>query len=200
MREKTPMFQSLREAQATCETCNACELAQTRTRTVFSGGSPNAKIMVIGEAPGKDEDAQGEPFVGRSGQLLMKGFAEVGLEREKDLYICNTIKCRPPQNRKPTPTEQHACRPFLDAQLAFIQPRIIVLCGATAVSSFLPHEKRTITQLRGQWCKHGSGAMLMPVFHPSYLLRHHSLEAGSPWALMKQDLAEIKRYLTTPFD
>jgi uracil-DNA glycosylase len=197
MREKTPMFQSLREAQATCETCNACELGQTRTRTVFAGGSPHAKIMVIGEAPGKDEDAQGEPFVGRSGQFLMKCFAQVGLEREKDLYICNTIKCRPPQNRKPTPAEKQACRPFLDAQIALIQPKIIVLCGATAVSSFLPHEKRTITQLRGQWFEEASGAKLMPVFHPSYLLRHHSLEAGSPRALMMQDLAEISRQLTT---
>ncbi len=185
------MFQNLAEAQATCESCHACELGQTRTKSVFAGGSPLAKIMVIGEAPGKDEDEQGEPFVGRSGQLLMKLFAEVGLERERDLYIVNTIKCRPPQNRKPTQAEKEACRPFLDAQLAFIQPQIIVLCGATAVSSLLPQEKRTITQIRGQWFDHASGAKVMAVFHPSYLLRHHSLDAGTPRSLMRLDLAEI---------
>jgi DNA polymerase len=191
------MFKSLADAQATCESCHACELGQTRTRSVFSGGSTQAKIMIIGEAPGKDEDEQGEPFVGRSGQLLMKLFAQVGLERERDLYICNTIKCRPPQNRKPTPLEKDACRPFLEAQIDFVQPKVIVLCGATAVSSLLPHEKRTITQVRGQWFDHASGAKVMAVFHPSYLLRHHSLEAGKPRALMMQDLAEISRQLTT---
>ncbi len=191
------MFKSLADAQATCESCHACELGQTRTRSVFSGGSPHAKIMIIGEAPGKDEDEQGEPFVGRSGQLLMKLFAQVGLERERDLYICNTIKCRPPQNRKPTPAEKKACRPFLEAQIALIQPKIIVLCGATAVSSLLPHEKRSITQVRGQWFDHASGAKIIAVFHPSYLLRHHSLEAGKPRALMMQDLAEISHQLTT---
>ncbi|MCE2930079.1 MAG: uracil-DNA glycosylase [Vampirovibrionales bacterium] len=189
------MFQSLEDDKTTCETCHACELGQTRIRSVFSGGSPYAKIMVIGEAPGKEEDEQGEPFVGRSGQLLMKLFAEVGFEREKDLYICNTIKCRPPQNRKPTLAEKEACRPFLDAQIAFVQPKIIVLCGTTAVSSLLPHEKRTITQIRGQWFHHTSGAKIMAVFHPSYLLRHHSLEAGKPRALMMVDLAEISRCL-----
>ena len=191
------MFQNLIEAQATCESCHACELGQTRTRTVFAGGSPPAKIMVIGEAPGKDEDEQGEPFVGRSGQLLTKLFAQVGLERERDLYIANTIKCRPPQNRKPTQAEKDACRPFLDAQLAFIQPKVIVLCGTTAVSSLLPHEKRTITEIRGQWFEHASGAKIMAVFHPSYLLRHHSLDAGKPRALMMQDLAEISRVLSS---
>jgi uracil-DNA glycosylase family 4 len=113
------------------------------------------------------------------------------------LYICNTIKCRPPQNRKPTPLEKDACRPFLEAQIDFVQPKVIVLCGATAVSSLLPHEKRTITQVRGQWFDHASGAKVMAVFHPSYLLRHHSLEAGKPRALMMQDLAEISRQLTT---
>ena len=191
------MFKSLADAQATCESCHACELGQTRTRSVFSGGSTHAKIMIIGEAPGKDEDEQGEPFVGRSGQLLMKLFAQVGVERERDLYICNTIKCRPPQNRKPTPLEKDACRPFLEAQIDFVQPKVIVLCGATAVSSLLPHEKRTITQVRGQWFDHASGAKVMAVFHPSYLLRHHSLEAGKPRDLMMQDLAEISRQLTT---
>jgi DNA polymerase len=191
------MFKSLADAQATCESCHACELGQTRTRSVFSGGSTQAKIMIIGEAPGKDEDEQGEPFVGRSGQLLMKLFAQVGLERERNLYICNTIKCRPPQNRKPTPLEKDACRPFLEAQIDFVQPKVIVLCGATAVSSLLPHEKRTITQVRGQWFDHASGAKVMAVFHPSYLLRHHSLEAGKPRAMMIQDLADISRHLTT---
>jgi uracil-DNA glycosylase family 4 len=191
------MFQNLIEAQATCESCHACELGQTRTRTVFAGGSPHAKVMVIGEAPGKDEDEQGEPFVGRSGQLLMKLFAEVGLERERDLYIVNTLKCRPPQNRKPRQAEKEACRRFLEAQLAFIQPKIIVLCGATAVSSLLPHEKRTITQIRGQWFEHASGAKIMAIFHPSYLLRHHSLDAGTPRALMGLDMAEIRRCLVS---
>ena len=188
------MFQNLAEAQATCETCVSCELGHTRTRSVFAGGSPHAKIMIIGEAPGQQEDEVGEPFVGRSGQLLMKLLAQVGLERSRDLYICNTVKCRPPQNRKPTRIEKEACRPFLEAQIAFIQPKVIVLCGATAVSSLLPNEKRTITQIRGQCFDHASGAKIIPVFHPSYLLRHHSLEAGKPRALMMQDLAQIATF------
>ncbi len=189
------MYTSLTEAQNKCHDCTACDLSHSRTQVVFSAGNPHATCMIIGEAPGQQEDESGEPFVGRSGQLLMQLFAEVGLHRDKDLYICNTVKCRPPQNRKPTTQEKEACRPFLEAQIRFVQPKIIVLCGATAVQSMIPDEKRSITHIRGQWFERRffeETVRMLPVFHPSYLLRHHSLEAGTPRALMKQDMQAIK--------
>lgn len=149
--------------------------------------------MVIGEAPGAEEDARGIPFVGRSGRLLDECLAQVGLNRAEDAYICNLIKCRPPGNRRPTPAEIKACRPWLDQQITEVNPDILLVLGATAVATLL--ERRTpISRLRGQWTE-WDGRHVMPSFHPSYLLRNPSKEAGKPRSLFLADLACVKRGL-----
>jgi len=186
------MEQELNKIKEQCLNCQKCPLGQTRTNIVFSDGIPNHKMMLIGEAPGFNEDQTGKPFVGRAGQLLDKIFASVGLSREKDVYICNTLKCRPPDNRDPLPSEKEACRPYLDAQLEILKPRIIILCGRVALTSFLTSEK-SISKIRGQWFDGPYGAKMMPIFHPSYLLRNQSKAVGSPKWLMWQDIKEIKR-------
>ncbi len=180
-----------------CEACNACALGATRKNMVFADGNPStARIVLIGEAPGEMEDESGIPFVGRAGQLLDEFLAEAGISRQDDLYIINTVKCRPPENRVPTQDEQNACRKFLDAQIDIIKPSAIILCGATALKTFVETDrKRTISKLRGQWMNitvDGVEYPSMTIFHPSYLLRNHSMEEGSPRRLMQQDLAEIK--------
>ena len=179
-----------------CAQCNKCPLGKTRTKSVFSAGIPNNKIMLIGEAPGYWEDQKGEPFVGKAGQLLDRIFESVGLSRQKDVYICNTIKCRPPDNRNPLPEEKEACKEFLDIQLATLKPKIILLCGNVAVQSFI-EGARGITHVRGKWYEGPYGAKMMPIFHPSYLLRNDSREKGSPKWLMWQDIQEIKRAYDT---
>ena len=179
-----------------CAKCNKCPLGKTRTKSVFSAGIPNNKIMLIGEAPGYWEDQKGEPFVGKAGQLLDRIFESVGLSRQKDVYICNTIKCRPPDNRNPLPEEKEACKEFLDIQLATLKPKIILLCGNVAVQSFI-EGARGITHVRGKWFDGPYGAKMMPIFHPSYLLRNDSREKGSPKWLMWQDIQEIKRAYDT---
>lgn len=180
-----------------CESCNACALASTRNNVVFGDGNPStAKIVLIGEAPGEMEDETGRPFVGRAGQLLNEFLAQAGISRDEDVYIINTVKCRPPENRVPTDEEKSACRKFLEAQIDIINPRAIVLCGATAMKSFVTLDKKqTISKVRGQWMNisvDGKEYKAMTIFHPSYLLRNHSMEEGSPRRLMQQDLANIK--------
>jgi DNA polymerase len=146
--------------------------------------------MVIGEAPGADEDAQGRPFVGRSGRLLDASLTEVGLDQEDDIYICNLIKCRPPGNRRPTPVELKACRPWLDRQILEVNPEVLLILGATASAALL--ECRTpISRLRGQWLQ-WKGRFVMPSFHPSYLLRNPSREPGKPRSLFIADLTQVK--------
>ena len=186
------MEQELEQVKQACQTCQKCPLGQTRTHIVFSDGRPNHKIMLIGEAPGFHEDQTGKPFVGRAGQLLDKILESVGLSREKDVYICNTLKCRPPNNRDPLPAEKAACRAYLDAQLAILKPRIIILCGRVALTSFLT-ESKSISKIRGQWFDGPYGSKMMPIFHPSYLLRNPSAVHGSHKWLMWQDIREIKR-------
>ena len=181
-----------------CEKCKACALAKTRNNVVFADGNPStAKIVLIGEAPGETEDELGRPFVGRAGQLLNEFLANAGISRDEDLYVINTVKCRPPQNRVPTDEEKSACRKFLDAQIDIINPRAIILCGATALKSFVELDKKqTISKVRGQWMNisvDGKEYKAMTIFHPSYLLRNHSMEDGSPRRLMQEDLANIKR-------
>lgn len=163
---------------------------------MFSSGKPNNKLVLVGEAPGYWEDQKGEPFVGKAGQLLDKIFECVGLSRKNDVYICNTIKCRPPENRDPLPNEKEACREYLDAQLEVLKPKIILICGRVALNTFLP-DKGGITKVRGQWFEGANGAKMMPIFHPSYLLRNDSREKGSPKWLMWQDIKEIKRVYDT---
>lgn len=182
----------LEKVREKCLKCQKCDLYKTRTKTVFSAGIPNHKLMLIGEAPGYYEDQQGEPFVGKAGQLLDRIFASVGLSRQKDVYICNTLKCRPPENRDPLPEEKEACREYLDAQIEILKPRIILLCGRVAVNSML-NTNQGITRVRGKWFEGPNFSKMMPIFHPSYLLRNDSREKGSPKWLMWQDIQEIKK-------
>ena len=182
----------LEKIREKCKNCHKCPLWNTRTNSVFSGGVPNHRLMLIGEAPGYWEDQKGEPFVGKAGQLLDKIFACVGLSRTKAVYICNTLKCRPPDNRNPLPEEKAACREFLDAQIEILKPRIILLCGGVAVNSMLD-TPTGITKVRGKWFDGPYGSKMMPIFHPSYLLRNDSREKGSPKWLMWQDIKEIKK-------
>ena len=148
--------------------------------------------MLIGEAPGYWEDQKGLPFVGKAGQLLDRIFECVGLSRKNDVYICNTLKCRPPDNRDPLPDEKDACRKFLDSQIEILKPRIILLCGRVAVHSLLG-DIGGITKIRGKWFDGPFDSKMMPIFHPSYLLRNDSKEKGSPKWLMWQDIKEIKK-------
>ncbi|MBR6729849.1 MAG: uracil-DNA glycosylase [Alphaproteobacteria bacterium] len=186
------MLEELEKVKQDCLNCQKCPLAKTRTNVVFSDGKPNSNIVLIGEAPGANEDLQGKPFVGRAGQLLDKIFESVGLSREKDIYICNTLKCRPPENRDPLPSEKEACRNYLDAQLNILKPKIILLCGRVALTSFLPNVA-SISKVRGKWFDGPNGSKMMPIFHPSYLLRNPIARPGSPKALMWEDIKEIKR-------
>ena len=186
------MFEELEDIRQRCLKCEKCSLCKTRTNVVFSDGVPNNKLVLVGEAPGYREDQKGKPFVGKAGQLLDKIFACVGLSREKDVYICNTIKCRPPENRNPLPEEKEACREYLDAQLEILKPKIILICGSVALNSLLPNEGG-ITKVRGKWFEGKNGTKMMPIFHPSYLLRNDSKEKGSPKWLTWQDIKEIKR-------
>jgi len=148
--------------------------------------------MLIGEAPGYWEDQKGEPFVGKAGQLLDRILESVGFTRERDIYICNTIKCRPPENRNPLPEEKLACEEYLRAQIEILKPRIILVCGNIALNTMLPNE-RGITKARGRWYEGPYGSKMMPIFHPSYLLRNPSHKKGSPKWLMWQDIREIRR-------
>jgi uracil-DNA glycosylase len=174
-----------------CSQCQRCELGSTRTNAVISRGNPNAKIMIIGEGPGENEDLTGKPFVGKAGQLLDQILASVRFT-EDDVFICNIVKCRPPGNRKPSRDEMNACRPYLMEQIRLINPRIIVLAGASAIEGLFNEKSVGITKIRGGW-REWEGRDCMPVFHPSYLLRNPSKEKGSPKWLMWQDIQEIKR-------
>ncbi|MCT4552911.1 MAG: uracil-DNA glycosylase [Alphaproteobacteria bacterium] len=174
------------------EKCRDCELGGLRNKLVFSDGNSDARIVLIGEAPGAEEDKTGFPFVGRAGKLLDEFLNSVGITRENDIYIMNTLKCRPPQNRDPLPSEKVACRKFFDKQLDIIKPDIILLCGAVAMKSLM-EGKLAISKVRGQWFDGPGGAKMMPIFHPSYLLRNHRVVEGSPRWLMFEDMKEIKR-------
>jgi uracil-DNA glycosylase len=187
-------IKTLDEMENVCKQCFKCELSKTRNNVVFSDGNKNAKIMLIGEAPGRTEDETGKPFVGRAGKLLDKILESQDITREKNIYICNTVKCRPPENRVPTPQEKEACRSYLDAQIQLIRPKIILLAGATAVKSMMD-TKLPISKIRGQWFEGPLESKIMPIFHPSYLLRNDSKEPGTPKWLMWQDMKEIRRVM-----
>jgi len=154
--------------------CRKCALTETRRHVVFGEGNPYAEILIIGEAPGRDEDLQGRPFVGKSGQLLDKILAACGFTRDEHVFIGNIIKCRPPNNRVPTPQEAEICIPWLYRQIELIDPRILILLGSTALKYMAGQEHR-ITRDRGTWIKL-QGRLAMPVYHPSALLRNPSLK------------------------
>ncbi|MEO8585779.1 MAG: uracil-DNA glycosylase [Acidobacteriota bacterium] len=159
-------LQSLAKEVSSCVTCRLCK---TRKQTVFADGSPNARIMFIGEAPGADEDAQGVPFVGRAGQLLTRMIEDgMGLPRSS-VYIANVLKCRPPENRNPEPDEIAACRGYLESQIDLVKPEVLVALGKFA-AHFLLETEEGITRLRGKWGSY-RGIAVMPTLHPSYLLR-----------------------------
>jgi DNA polymerase len=164
-----------------------CSLCHTGSNIVFGEGNPQADLVFVGEAPGAEEDKQGLPFVGRSGQLLTKMIEAMGLSRSQ-VYICNVIKCRPPGNRNPTPEEVEACEPFLKKQLALIKPKVIVALGRYACQSLLKQEIK-MSEIRGEWTKY-EGIDLMPTFHPAYLLRSpgHKKEA---WADLQKVMARL---------
>jgi DNA polymerase len=170
--------------------CTRCKLHKGRKNIVFGVGDPNARLVFVGEGPGADEDAQGEPFVGKAGQLLTKMIQAMGLER-KDVYIANVVKCRPPNNRDPEPDEVAACEPFLVQQLGAIRPLVIVTLGKHALHTLVPGAT-SITRERGKWRTY-QGIRMMPTFHPSYLLRDPSKKKEA-W----QDLREVMRVLGLP--
>lgn len=174
-----------------CQKCTKCNLSKTRTNVVFSDGIPNKNLMLIGEAPGYWEDIKGKPFVGKAGQLLDRILASVGFTRN-DIYICNTIKCRPPENRNPLPEEKSACEEYLLQQIEIIKPKIILICGGVALNTMLPNQKG-ITAARGKWFDGPYGSQMIPIFHPSYLLRNDSREKGSPKWLMWQDIQAVRK-------
>ncbi|MBI3405877.1 MAG: uracil-DNA glycosylase [Acidobacteria bacterium] len=149
--------------------CRRCKLCERRTHIVFADGNPNAELVFVGEGPGHDEDVQGIPFVGRAGQLLTQMIEAMGLKRQQ-VYICNVVKCRPPENRQPEPEEIATCSPFLFRQLEVIKPKVIVGLGAVAVKNLLAANV-AITKIRGQWHEF-RGMPLMPTYHPAYLLRN----------------------------
>ena len=167
--------------------CTKCRLAGTRKNVVFGVGDPNADLMFIGEAPGRDEDEKGEPFVGRAGQLLTDIIKAMKLSREQ-VYIANVIKCRPPENRNPEPDELDACRPFIQRQVEIIKPRVIVALGRFGLQS-LTEKAYSISSVRGQWLDY-KGIKLMPTYHPAYLLRNPAAKKDV-WADMKKVMAEL---------
>ncbi|MGI8566278.1 MAG: uracil-DNA glycosylase [Pyrinomonadaceae bacterium] len=179
--------ETLEDIRADIGECIRCPLSQSRNRVVNSEGNPNARLMFVGEAPGADEDAQGRPFVGRAGQLLNKIIEAIGLKRE-DVFIGNVNRCRPPQNRTPTPQEAATCKPFLLRDVAVVQPEVIVVMGNTAMKNLLD-TKEGITKLRGQFQDY-AGIKVMPTFHPAYLLRDPSKKRET-W----DDMKKVRDYL-----
>ncbi len=154
--------------------CRRCKLCEGRTNIVFGVGDPKAKLMFVGEGPGADEDAQGEPFVGRAGKKLNDMIRAIGLER-KDVYIANIVKCRPPGNRAPLPDEAKVCLPYLLRQIRAIRPEIVCTLGATALNFLLGVEEK-ITRVRGTW-RERDGVPVLPTYHPAFILRDADREA-----------------------
>ena len=179
-----PTLDTIRDELGDCRRCGLCS---GRKNIVFGVGSAGADLMFIGEAPGADEDHQGEPFVGRAGKLLTRMIQAMGLKRE-DVYIANVIKCRPPQNRDPEPDEVLTCEPFLIRQIEAIQPKVIVTLGRVSASALF-HRRVAITRERGRWNEY-QGVRLMPTFHPAYLLRNPAAKR-EVWDDLQAVMAEL---------
>ena len=196
--DKAALLAAIQTRVAVCLKCP--HLARTRTQTVFGVGNPDAELMFIGEAPGADEDARGEPFVGRAGQLLTKIIETMGFRRS-EVYIANVLKCRPDMprgnsgNRPPTPIEMQTCLPYLAEQIGIIQPKVLIALGATAVEGLLG-TRGVMRELRGKWHSH-QDTPLMITYHPSYLLRNQApSERRKVWEDMLQVLERIDRPIT----
>jgi len=192
--DKKELLRPVRDRVTVCTKCP--HLVNSRTQTVFGVGNPDADLMFVGEAPGADEDAQGEPFVGRAGQLLTRIIETMGFSRE-EVYIANVLKCRPDMppgsfgNRAPTPTEMQTCRPYLMEQIEIIQPKVLVALGAVAVEGLLG-TRGTMRDLRGRW-RSFNGTPLMITYHPAYLLRNQSpSEKRKVWEDMLQVLERLE--------
>lgn len=180
--QEPPEYREFREKTLACTKCGLC---QTRTQVVFGVGPLGAPVMFIGEAPGEDEDRQGEPFVGRAGQLLTRTLKKIGVERAR-VYIANILKCRPPQNRTPQVDEMAACMPYLMRQIQLVRPKILCLLGNVAMQALL-NTKQGISRLRGKYVE-AHGAKVFPTFHPAYVLRNMN-ELG----LFETDLRKVCR-------
>jgi uracil-DNA glycosylase family 4 len=181
---------SLAELEAVALHCVQCRLHRGRTHVVFGAGNPSAELMFVGEAPGRDEDLQGEPFVGRAGQLLTRIIEAIGMRRQ-DVYITNVIKCRPPNNRNPEVDEIARCEPYLIRQIAVVKPRLIVALGTFAAQTLLK-TKLPISQLRGRFHTY-QGVKVMPTFHPAFLLRNPERKRAV-W----EDMQAVQRELRQP--
>lgn len=181
--------ETLEEIRAELQDCRRCPLCQGRSNIVFGVGNPDARLVFVGEAPGREEDEKGEPFVGEAGRLLDRILFAMGLERE-EVYICNVEKCRPPQNRDPRPEEIEACEPYLKRQLAAIRPQVIVTLGKFAAQTLL-QDQAPISRLRGHWREY-QGIALLPTFHPAFLLRNPASKR-EVWEDMKQVLSRLRQ-------
>jgi DNA polymerase len=184
-----PSFASFAALEHDALACMKCPLSETRTQVVFGVGDPDAQLMFVGEGPGEQEDLRGEPFVGRAGRLLTSLIEGIGLHRER-VYIANVVKCRPPGNRDPLPLEIESCRPYLEAQLDFVNPRVVVTLGNFATKLLLA-TKDGITKLRGREFPFREQAVCIPTYHPSAVLRN----GGTVLAQARADFVLVKRAL-----
>lgn len=180
--------QSLLELSRTISQCRQCSLCETRTKTVFGSGSPGVDIMFVGEGPGYHEDQEGKPFVGRAGDLLTRMIKAIGYEREQ-VYIANVVKCRPPNNRVPTPEEVAACRHYLDTQIQLVNPKIIISLGATAGRRFTEPNEFKISKERGA-LRYYSTIPVVFTYHPAYLLRNPDAKS-----VVWRDLQQVLEFL-----
>ncbi|HEV3089386.1 MAG TPA: uracil-DNA glycosylase [Candidatus Elarobacter sp.] len=203
LQERTLHQTALDRSSAIVALCRKCGIGATRTNSVYGEGDPVASLMVVGEGPGETEDKLGRPFVGRAGELLDKMLLAIGLPRE-DVYICNTVKCRPTldtgtrlANRAPTPDEMRNCRPYLDEQIEIIRPRVILALGAPAAKSFMG-EKFSITKQRGQWFEGPLGIPIIATFHPAYILRQTGGAMTEVKKLVYNDLKQVRARLDEP--
>lgn len=185
------MYQSFEELERSCKTCEKCQLCKTRHNVVFGVGNKNAEVLFIGEGPGENEDLQGEPFVGRGGQLLDKMLNAVDLDRRKNIYIANIVKCRPPQNRDPLQEEQDACIDWLRNQVALIRPKIIVCLGRVAALKIIRPDIK-ITKEHGIFFER-NGVLLMGTLHPAALLRNpaNKPEAFNDFLKLREKIKEV---------
>ena len=185
------MYENWEQLKKDCMGCDKCELGKTRTKLVFGVGNENAKVLFIGEGPGANEDLQGEPFVGRGGQLLDKFLAAVDLDRKKNIYIANMVKCRPPQNRDPLPAEQDMCIGWLREQTRLLKPKIIVCLGRISATRLISPDFK-VTKQHGQFIEK-NGTLMMGTFHPAALLRNPNQkpQALEDFVALREKIMEV---------